>query len=268
MRPAITGAILLLGAAAATAQADPRARALAHWGSRGGPAGVDASAVREAREGFEELVEAAPDDFEMRVLLMEAIHFESRFLHPEGSSERRALVDRLIDEAEAALARLTPETPPTVRAKVEFWGSIAWGVWGYERGWIASARRSVATRVRDHAARTIELDPDVVDAGGLRILGRLHAVAPRVPLITGWIDHLRGVELLEQAAQRSRRDPRNLLFLAQALLEHVPARRCEAVSLLDELGRRAPAAEAYVEQDEVLRDARKLIEAVDRRGCP
>ena len=260
-------AMILVGMAAATAQQDPRAEALTRWSERGGPAGVDATAVREARAAFEKLVAAAPDDLELRVQLMEAIHFESRFLHPEGSPERRVLVDRLVDEAEATLARLRPDTPKTAHAKVEFWGSIAWGVWGYERGWVASARRSVARRVRDHAARTIELDPDVVDAGGLRILGRLHAVAPRVPFVTGWIDHLHGVTLLDEALQRSRNDPRNLLFLAEALLEYVPARRCEAVGLLDELEARHPAADAYIEQDEVLRDARTLAASVDRRGC-
>jgi hypothetical protein len=127
------------------------------------------------------------------------------------------------------------------------------------RGWLASAGRGVAGRLRRHAELAARLAPEPRGGGGLRLLGRLHATMPRLPLVTGWVDRARGVALLRQALAVSRDEPRNLLFLAEALLDKQPAARAEAEALLAELATRSPAAGELVEQSETLAAARARL---------
>ena len=61
------------------------------------------------------------------------------------------------------------------------------------------------------------------EGGPRRLLGRLHAVAPRVPLFTGWVSRTEGVEHLERAVAIAPEDLANRLYLAEARLELEPA---------------------------------------------
>lgn len=89
---------------------------------------------------------------------------------------------------------------------------------------------------------------------------------PRVPLVSGWVDRDRGVELLREALARSDRDPRNLLFLAEALLDLRPAEKSEARALLERVAARAPANDEMVEQSEVLAEARRRLSELAPEG--
>jgi len=97
-------------------------------------------------------------------------------------------------------------------------------------------------------------------AGRLRLLGRLHCATPRVPLVSGWVDPKVGVELLERAVALSDRDPRNPLFLAEALLDHESSRRCEAIALLREIAARSPSVDLEVEESGILAEARQRLD--------
>jgi hypothetical protein len=134
-----------------------------------------------------------------------------------------------------------------------------------ERGNLAAARRDAAGHIRRHAEVLIELDPGYADAGGLRLLGRLHTATPKVPLVTGWIDRRRGIELLRRAHATSTRDGRNALFLAEALLEHAPDRRAEAIALLREAAARQPAPESLIEESETIDAARRRLALEEQR---
>jgi hypothetical protein len=126
-----------------------------------------------------------------------------------------------------------------------------------------AAAKNAARRIRDHARIVTLIDPEYADAGGMRLLGRLHTATPRVPLFTGWIDRREGLELLGRANTISTRDPRNPLFLAEAILDHDPRRSVEALELLTELARRAPDPAYVVEQTEILEQARALLRRHD-----
>jgi hypothetical protein len=117
----------------------------------------------------------------------------------------------------------------------------------------------VATKIRRHAERVIELDPAFADGGGHRLLGRLHTATPKIPLFTGWIDRELGVELLETACRTSSADPRNLLFLAEALLRFRPAERERALRLLEDVAAREPAPGRRAEDLEAIGQARDLL---------
>lgn len=71
------------------------------------------------------------------------------------------------------------------------------------------------------------------DAAGYRILGRLHSEAPKIPFITGWVSHDKGVELLRRSLAAAPSHPVTPYFLAEALLDHQPEKKDEAMRLLE-----------------------------------
>jgi hypothetical protein len=111
----------------------------------------------------------------------------------------------------------------------------------------------------------IRLDEGFADGGGLRLLGRLYTVTPRIPFATWWIDRREGVAMLRKAHSTSSRDPRNALFLAEALLEYEPDRRAEALDLLREAVAHVPDPLHLVEEMETVTAARDRLQAEETR---
>jgi hypothetical protein len=128
-----------------------------------------------------------------------------------------------------------------------FWAAVAWGEWAMMRGPLTSVRTGAAGRIRDLAQTVIDVDPAFEKGGGYRILGRLHDRAPRIPLLTGWISRARGIELLERSLAADPANSISRIFLAEALVDHAPHRRPEAVALLEACARSAPRPEYVVE---------------------
>ncbi len=275
---------LLFAAAPAFADTDLVARAEASWAERSaGFAGlgtVSPLPVQRAIAAWEAALTQAPDDVELRFRLVEALYFWGHFAAPDEETSRRA-ADRQLALAEETYELVTaPLGGSGLRAAAaaeqaglerslvhapaaHFWCAISWGVWAMEHGRLASARRDVASRIRRHAEVLIALDERYADAGGLRLLGRLHTATPRVPFVTGWVDRQLGIDLLRRANRISTRDGRNPLFLAEALLEHAPERRAEAIELLREVASRHPAPERLVEDSETIHQARRQLERLE-----
>jgi hypothetical protein len=236
--------------------------------------------VGRAVLAYEEALAAEPLDDALRFKLIEALYFQGQFATEERKT-RKAIFSRALELAEeiatridrqagaAAAERLEPErraerlrgTPAA--APAHFWAAITWGLWGLSHGHAAAARRGVAAKIRDHAQLAASIDPAYRDAGGLRILGRLHTVTPHVPFFTGWIDRKRGIAFLEGANALSARDARNPLFLAEALLDHAPERRDEARHLLRDVAARQPDPSYLVEETETIDQARRRLAALE-----
>jgi tetratricopeptide (TPR) repeat protein len=285
MSAALLGLLLVLAAAGgstnvpAAATDDPGEAA---WRQRA--AGFDASGtvspepVERAIAAWEAALARRPDDLALRFRLIEAHYFAGHFAARDAADSRRA-ADRALALAEetfdrivvplggaAHLASLTVAREAELErdlpeaAAGHFWCAISWGVWGMTHSKLQAARRDVAGRIRRHAEVLIELDPAYADGGGFRLLGRLHAATPKVPLVTGWIDRRLGIEHLRRALATSTRDARNPVFLAEALLAHAPERRPEAIALLREVAARTPDPASLVEESETLDRARALLE--------
>jgi hypothetical protein len=251
--------------------------------ARGYTAGVvDPEPVERAIEIWERELVLSPDDAALRFRLIEALYFAGHFA-ARDRADQRARADRALELAEETYDRVLRTAAPaaplrdlaaTTQAELErdlpdaapahFWCAISWGVWAMAHGNLGAARRDAAGHIRRHAEVLIALDPRYADAGGLRLLGRLHTATPKVPFVTGWIDRRRGTELLQRAHEISTRDPRNALFLAEALLEHAPDRRMEAIALLREVAARSPAPESLIEETETIDAARRRL-AVEER---
>lgn len=113
--------------------------------------------------------------------------------------------------------------------------------------------------MRTYSETLIALDERYEDAGGHRVLGRLHTLAPKVPFFTGWVDRGKAVSELRRAVALGPDNLDNHVFLAEALFEHQPAKAGEAREILRRVLARQPVPELAVEQARSLADARALL---------
>ena len=126
---------------------------------------------------------------------------------------------------------------------------------------MAAVHKGIAKRIRDHALIAIALDETFERGGPHRLLGRLHAVAPRVPLVTGWVSRDEALEHLERAVEIAPEDLANRLYLAEARLELEPERREQALRMLEAVIAAEPAPDRLVEDRRTQAQARAALEA-------
>jgi len=255
-------------AGAALGQAEALARGDAAWARRaeGAEAGRAAPGpIGEAIAAFEEAVRAAPESLEARWKLLRALYFQGDFVARDAAAKRQVF-DRGRRAFEEALALPAPRVggrerldalPPAEVARVfadspdvarlYFWGAVNWGLWGEAFGKIAAARQGVGGRLLRYSQIVVALDPLYDDAGGRRLLGRLHAEAPKIPFLTGWVDRKIALAELARAAAEGPADPFNRLYLAEAILNYAPERRQEALSLLRQVSEVEPRPDELVE---------------------
>src|SRR5215218_7499279 len=221
MRPILSLLLFLSFSAHLAAQTDPIAagdaawarRADGHQGARAIPGPVD-----EAIAAYERAVKEQPERLEGTWKLLRALHFKGDFTTNSNDARQKAFA-RGKEVAEAGIDRLAKRTAggrqkldamsPAQAAKavagvpeakpLYLWAAVHWGLWGDVFGRLAAARQGVGDRVKTYSETLIALDERYEDAGGHRILGRLHTLAPKVPFVTGWVDRGKAVSELRRA---------------------------------------------------------------------
>lgn len=263
---ALAFAVALAAPAVAMTPAESAERAAACWAERdrgfAASGKVDPAPADCAAAGWEAAAAELPARLDLQFRAVEALWFAAHFAATDPQA-RRALLDRAVARADAAAAAAPAGSAEAGEA--QFWRAIAWGEWSMAHGSWAALTHGAVGRLRDAAEQAARLAPELRQGGGLRLLGRLHAAIPRLPFVTGWADRERGLALLREALAVSRREPRNLLFLAEALLERGPAERAEALALLRELAARRPDPAEQVEQAETLALAGARLAAEEGR---
>jgi len=141
-----------------------------------------------------------------------------------------------------------------------FWAAVTWGQWSLVHGKMAAVKQGVAAKVRDDARATIAIDPKLEDGGGYRVLGRLHAVSPKVIFFTGWIDRDEALKDLREAARIAPDNLVNQLFLAEAIHEYSDD-RAPAVDLLRAVLAATPHPDHLVEDLKIQEDAKRDLQA-------
>ncbi len=213
----------------------------------------------------------APREIDTLARLLRAMHFrgaytgadvdERKAIFDEGRKLGQEAVDRLEAEAKTAKGMSRIEALRLVKGApaLYLWVAGHWGEWGLARGKFAAARSGIAGRLRDLAQTVIDLDPLFEDAAGYRILGRIHAEAPKILFITGWISHEKGVQYLRRAYRAAPNHPVTWYFLAEAILDHEPEKRDEALQLLELCATTAPRPDTVLEDSRYATLARKQL---------
>ena len=236
--------------------------------------------VEAAIEIYRKALSLEPRNIEILAKLMRALHFrgaytgstleEKKAIFDEGRQLGQAAVDRLEAEARQKRGMSRIEALRLVKGApaLYLWTAGHWGEWAMTRGKFAAARSGAASRVRDLSQTVIEIDPLFEDAAGYRILGRLHAEAPSIVFITGWVSREKALLYLRRAHQIAPSHPTNSYFLAEALLDHEPAQRDEALALLEQCAALTPRPDFLLEDARYARVARKLLDDLRRPPSP
>lgn len=247
-------------------------RAEGHEGLR-----ASSGPISEAIAAFEEALAADPANREARTKLLRALFFKGDYVLQENDAKLEVFargqelgeegIEELLsgttldrrggDDFERLVEHL--KTEPSA-AGIYYWTAVHWGVWGRHRGKIAAAREGVAGKIRDYARIVNAVESAYEGGSGHRMLGRLHAEAPKIPFVTGWIDRDTAVSELETARSYSD-DSLTLLYFAEALLDYEPSRKDEAMALLrDVAARRGEPPFHHLEDRRAVADARALLE--------
>ena len=240
--------------------------------------------VRQAITSYERVIAADPDDDAARIKLLRALYFLGEY----ATGEKRAKVavfERGREVAEIGIDRLTAGFGGEARPRwdapavhealaahltdrpdavgIYLWAANHWALWGRYRGPLSAARQGAAGHIRDYAQIVIALDPAYDRGGGPRVLGRLHHEAPRVPLVTGWIDRKKGLAELTRAVELAPGDLLNRLYWIESVIDHDKGRRGEAIEELRRLVEREPSPVDLIEELNVLVDGRELLAELD-----
>jgi hypothetical protein len=285
---AIAPLVVLCASFAQPGEASELARADALWARRG-DGQVNAVAqpepVRSAIRAYQRAIAAEPDRLEAHWKLQRAFWFAGDFASADPAEERRSYerAQQAAERAFEALARrvggrgaldaLSPEAlrdalPAAERrdaAELYFWHAVNLGAWSRLVGLLQTVRAGVAARVHEATLRSIALDPDVEQGGAIRLLSRLHSELPRVPLLSGWVDHERAVPLAERALSEYPQHPGNAYLLGLAILSNAPNRSDEGLALVESTARLEPRPEQLVEDLAIQIDARRRLERQARQ---
>jgi tetratricopeptide (TPR) repeat protein len=181
---------------------------------------------------------------------------EAIALEREAAGRRTARNARTMEPAELGAALAGDQAA----GETFFWASVTWGQWSLVHGRLQAARQGVAAKIRDDARTTIAIDPALEDAGGYRVLGRLHCVSPKILFVTGWIDREAGVRYLRKSVEVAPENFVNLFFLAEGLRENTD-RRDEAVEILKKIVSATPHPDHLIEDLRIQADARRDLAA-------
>lgn len=240
--------------ALAQADGDYARRADGAAGSLANPTRIDAAIA-----AYRRALNLDPDSQEARFKLLRALFFRASFCGAAPQDRRRifeeakTLGDDGIDRLEKRIgrsngaARIEALRKIPGAASLYFWTAVSWGEWALARGKFAAARQGAGGRIRDLGQTVVDVDPELEQGGGYRILGRLHDQSPRIPFLTGWISRKQALSDLRKALAIGPRNSVNQFFLAEAILSREPASREEARRLLTLCASSPPRDEYRVE---------------------
>ena len=220
---------------------------------------ADPALVDRAIAAYRRAVAQAPTDQEALARLLQALHFRGVYcgatreqqkpIFEEGRMLGQSAVDRLEKQlaGRRGVDRVTALRAVPGAASVYYWTTAHWGEWALVKGKFQAAKEGVAGKVRDLAQTVADVDPQLDEGGAYRVLGRLHDQAPHIPLITGWVSKKKGIEYLRRSMAIGPESRTTWVFLAEALLEHEPASKTEALALLKRCAESPPRPEHAVE---------------------
>lgn len=245
-------------------------RAEGHQGDR-----AAAGPIGEAVAAYERAVKEQPDRLEGYWKLLRALHYQGDYaVHTKEGKQKvfgrgREVVEAALGRIERRVGRKLGDLPPEQVAKlvsgipeapaIFLWGGIHWGLWGDVYGRIAAARQGVGDKIRRYGEIAVALDERYDRAAGHRLLGRLHTLAPKIPLVTGWVDRGKAISHLRRAVALAPEDLYNHVYLADALLQHQSAKAGEAREILRKVLQRKPDPARVVEDERALAEARQLL---------
>lgn len=174
---------------------------------------TDSVAVNEAIRLYRHILRESSDKritYEALWKLLQAYYFKGNFT-TDNTEEKKEIFSTGIDIGEHYIDVFADSV------EINCWLGILWGYWGEVHSSLAAARKGVPGKVKHYAEKTIELDDHYLEAGGYRMLGRLHYMVPKIPLIMGWPSNDKSLRYLKKANEIAPDNLLNKLYLAETL---------------------------------------------------
>ena len=189
---------------------------------------ADSANIDNAIKLYQKAAEQLPDEQKPEAIwkLLRAYYFKGTY-----TTDDKELKKQIYDNGKNLGVSNLEKYPESIG--MNFWTAVLYGVWAEEYGKMKAAREGAAGKIRDYCEKTIKLDSLFADAGGYRILGRVHFKSPKIPLILGWPSKKKAVEYLEKAVALA---PDNIMgkqYLAEALYNR--GKKDRAISLIQEV---------------------------------
>jgi tetratricopeptide (TPR) repeat protein len=239
---------------------------------------ADPARIEPAVAAYRRALALDPDSVPALSGLLRALFFRGGFCG-EGGAVQKKTFGEAKERAEDAIRSLEKRAKRIGGAKLEalrevpgaaalyFWSGVSWGQWSLDHK-MAAVWQGAAGKLRDYGEAAAALDPTYNQGSPYLLLGRLHADSPKVPLVTGFVSRAKGLAYLRRALEIAPDNTAAQFFLAEAILEHEPANRAEAVRLLTACAQAQPRAEYLVEDAHYVAQARAALEALPKEGPP
>jgi tetratricopeptide (TPR) repeat protein len=237
-------------------------------GARGGTA--DPGPVEAAIGHYRRALALDPSSYPARLRLLRALFFRGGFCRVDAKDQIRLFEEakRVADEtvrlleAQSRESRLRSHREAVRReplaAEIYLWAAVSWGQWATTHR-LGAVWQGAAGQIRDFAQAVVDIEPETLFGSAYLILGRLHAEAPRVPMLTPWVSREKALVCLRAAFRIAPQNSSNRYFLAEALNALRPDRRGEARLLLERCAAAHPREGFEVEDAHYAEQARDLL---------
>jgi hypothetical protein len=230
------------------------------------------AAVEGAVQAFETELKGDPSSLVRRAALMKALYFLGRYTGA-GVEEQKTVCGRGKTLGEAGKAQILQKTglknfdkPEQAVEKLEglpgaaeffFWDGALVGQWALAYGKMAAAREGAARTILNSGTIVILLDEKMEDAGGHRVVGRLHHQTPSIPFITGWASNKEALKHLARAVELGPANPMNYWFYGDVLWDE--GKKAEARTVLEKGAALPIRPEKLTEDTDSIDNIRKLL---------
>jgi tetratricopeptide (TPR) repeat protein len=230
------------------------------------------AAIEKAVQAYTVELKTDPSSLMKRAALMEALYFMGRYT---GASvaEQKTICGKGKAIGETGKAQIFQQTglknfdkPESAAAKLKdtpgataffFWDGALIGQWALAYGKMAAAREGAARAILDSGTITLLLDEKAEDAGGHRVVGRLHHQTPSIPFITGWASNKEAMKHLARAVELGPANPMNYWFYGDVLMDE--GRKAEAKAVLEKGAALPPRPEKLTEDTDSIANIRNLL---------
>jgi tetratricopeptide (TPR) repeat protein len=236
--------LLVLAAAGAAQESGDAVFAGRHAGMKNGIA--SRAAIEKAVQTYENELKGDPASLVRRAAVMKALYFLGRYTGA-STGEQKAVCGKGKVLGEAGKTQILQKTglsnfdkPEQAVAKLKdlpgaaeffFWDGALIGQWALAYGKMAAAREGAAKVILNAGTITYLLDERMEDAGGHRVVGRLHHQTPRIPFITGWASNKEAMKHLAKAVELGPSNPMNYWFYGEVLMDE--GKKAEAKTVLE-----------------------------------
>lgn len=187
--------------------------------------------------------------------MLKAYYFHGCYAYVDASDRLRIHTEAV--EFGARYHALYPRNPA-----IGYWYAVNLSLWAKERGPLQAVREGAAERIRRIAETMISMtERNLVDqAGAYQILGRMHQLLPRIPLILTWPDKKLAEAYLRKSITADPDDLTGYLFLGELLRDQ--GRHLEAAQLIYPALRHEPRSSDLLEDNRNLWKLKQLSKSL------